>query len=162
MAETRGIERNPGDMSAHQIRVEEFMKQGGQLPPDRATMPDFDTRHLRAKLTIEEAIEKVNALGFTLSFRGCEFTSKEVGLCDRLIPNLEGIVDGCADLSVVLTGTLSMCGVADLPILREVDRSNLTKFREGWHRRADGKIVKSPLYEPAKYAVVEAFKAQGQ
>ena len=137
------------------------MKQGGQVPPSRATMPDEDTRELRARLIMEEALETIQALGCTLCVRGEEaFNFKtDVRIRSEHPPDFEGIVDGCADLMVVTTGTLSMCGVDDMPVLREVDRSNLTKFRDGWHRREDGKIVKSPFYSPAKYAAVEAFKA---
>lgn len=158
MAQT-GIERNPAGMSAHQIRTEEFMKQGGQVPPSRATMPDAETRLLRAKLIMEEAWETIEALGFHPSVDNRIFHHSELEFTDTVKPDFEKIVDGCADLMVVTTGTLSMCGVDDMPVLREVDRSNLTKFRDGWHRREDGKIVKSPFYSPAKYAAVEAFKA---
>ena len=106
MAQT-GIERNPAGMSAHQIRTEEFMKQGGQVPPSRATMPDEDTRELRARLIMEEALETIQALGCTLCVRGEEaFNFKtDVRIRSEHPPDFEGIVDGCADLMVVTTGT---------------------------------------------------------
>lgn len=148
----------------HQQRVEEFMVKAGQQVPEVPTMPDFHTRRLRAALIFEEAMETIQALGFqpALSFKDMVFVvyPDRVQMIDHCIdPDFEGIVDGCADLSVVLTGTLSACGVQDGPILDEVDRSNLTKFRDGYSIREDGKLLKSSLYETAKYEQVERFLA---
>lgn len=50
--------------SPHQQRVEEFMGKFGQEVPDKPTMPDEDTRLLRAKLIFEETLETIYALGF--------------------------------------------------------------------------------------------------
>lgn len=47
-------------------------------------------------------------------------------------------------------GTLSACGIAYAPILREVDDANLRKFGPGGRRREDGKWLKPPDWEPPK------------
>lgn len=50
-------------------------------------------------------------------------------------------IDGCADLIVVTTGTLSSMGVHDETILHEVDLNNLSKILHGTVRE-DGKLIK--------------------
>ncbi len=124
----------------HQVRVEMFMEQAGQATPDRPTIPDEDTRRLRASLILEECIETIEALGFQLMPDG---TLSAYGDCD-----LVEVADGCADISVVTMGTLSACGIDAHDLLEEVDRTNLAKFSEGGHRREDGKWIKPPDWQP--------------
>jgi predicted HAD superfamily Cof-like phosphohydrolase len=131
--------------------------------PSRPTLPAETTRLLRAKLILEEAIETINSLGFSIDI---PFTSRdldgtdsqtiyggtigeiidvgidEINLVPRFEPDLVEIVDGCADISVVTVGTLIACGVGDKPILEEVDANNMKKFGEGHAIREDGKLVK--------------------
>ena len=124
------------EKTEHQQRVEELMVKASQVIPDRPTMPDEKTRLLRAKLILEESLETVKELGFAIIVDGndvVEITEKVVlKECVRLEPNghenLEGIADGCADISVVTIGTLSACGISDVLVLQEVDRNNLAKF----------------------------------
>ena len=149
----------------HQLRIENFMDLAKQDLPRGPTMPSKEVRLLRARLIMEEALETIAALGFTPSLNLKGFTASilmdSVEFWGDKEPDFEGIVDGCADLSVVTIGTLSACGVEDGPVLVEVDRSNLTKFRDGYRIREDGKLIKSPLYEPAKYACVEESNGKG-
>lgn len=134
------------EKSAHQQRVEQFMAKAGQAVPDRPTIPDEATRRLRAKLILEEALETIDALGFQVVLKpfDCDI---EIGPVSHE-PNLEEIADGCADIIVVTTGTLSACGVADAALQAEVDQNNLSKFGPGGHRRADGKWIKPPTWTP--------------
>lgn len=136
--------------SPHQSRVEEFMLKAGQVVRAEPGLPTLEERRLRARLILEEALETVSALGFDVPCHEC-------GVPVSLKPEVEehedepclwNVIDGCADLTVVTTGTLSACGVNDQPILEAVDASNLSKFREGHSFREDGKLIKSPLYEP--------------
>src|SRR5690606_27317494 len=62
--------------------------------------------------------------------------------------NMLELADGCADLSVVTTGTLSACGIADKALLEEVDRNNIAKFRDGVKKREDGKVLKPEGHQP--------------
>lgn len=124
----------------HQLRVEDFMVKASQVIPDRPTVPDEKTRRLRVKLIIEEALETVRELGFHLVVSGMhddetiDLTDKETlrkhvfAESTQAGPSLEGIADGCADIIVVTTGTLSACGIADDSVQREVDFNNLAKF----------------------------------
>lgn len=144
--------------SDHQIRIEQFMKLAGQEVKSSPEVPSIGIRQLRAALIMEECLETVDALGFTVE------TKLETGVDGRLLKyeleakedqnniSLVDIVDGCADISVVTIGTLSACGVSDEPIMREVDDNNLAKFGQGHYIRDDGKLVKPPNHKPPRIA----------
>ena len=137
------------------------MQKAGQETPSAVTIPDADTRVLRAKLILEEALETVTALGVTVRISdGSDGTLGRGSVLDFEAtdePDLEEIVDGCADISVVTVGTLIAFGVDDEPILEEVDRANLRKFAEGSYRREDGKWMKPPGWtKPDILGVIEA------
>jgi predicted HAD superfamily Cof-like phosphohydrolase len=140
--------------TAHYDRVREFMQRAGQQTPDQPTVPDPATRVLRAKLIVEEALETVAALGVELAVvrdegtrlvisRNTDLSFEAAGKVD-----LEGVVDGCADISVVTMGTLIAFGVDDDVVLQEVDQANLRKFAPGSYRREDGKWMKPPDWRP--------------
>jgi len=149
----------------HRERVAEFMRAAGQDAPDAPTVPDQETRILRAKLILEEALETVEALGVEVAVPGhsdaiwidrdeLRFEPREDGAVD-----VEGVVDGCADISVVTVGTLIAFGVDDEPILEEVDAANLRKFGPGSHRREDGKWIKPEDWTPPD--IVGRLREQG-
>ena len=140
--------------TAHQRRIEAFMRKAQQELPGSPTIPSEEILQLRARLILEEAVETIQALGFTVALvaHGSGLL-RPLGLDELSVefprkPNLIGIADGCADLSVVTIGTLSACGIQDQKLLEEIDRSNLDKFGPGGHRRADGKWVKPPDHRP--------------
>ena len=138
--------------SSHQKRVERFMALAGQEVPDTVKIPNEDTRVLRAKLILEEAFETINALGVdifcdndlavTLRLEDIELLVSEDRDCD-----LAEVVDGCCDIIVVTTGTLSAFGVIDELCQSQVDNANLRKFGPGGHRREDGKWIKPPDWQ---------------
>lgn len=133
-----------GRKSDHQRRVEEFMAHAGQAVPQIPILPDEAGRHFRAKMILEESLETIEGLGF-------EVVMGDDGpmlMRSNKAPDLIEIVDGCADLHVVSTGTLSACGVSDIDLMEEVDKNNLAKFGPGSHRRADGKWMKPPTHVP--------------
>jgi predicted HAD superfamily Cof-like phosphohydrolase len=135
----------------HFRRIRRFMQQAGQKTPDAVTVPDAPTRILRAKLILEEALETVHALGVVVRAGGVdgpELVEGHLHYADGREPNLEMVVDGCADISVVTIGTLVAFGVDDEPVLEEVDRANLRKFGEGSWQRDDGKWMKPPDWTP--------------
>lgn len=111
------------------------MCQANQKVPDRPTMPDEDIRRLRAVLILEEALETVRELGFSVILnQSYDMTDKKefeefFAFVSNGKENLEGIADGCADTIVVTTGTLSACGIADDSLQNEVDVNNLAKFK---------------------------------
>ena len=145
--------------TAHYKRVQAFMQKAGQQTPQRVTVPDEATRVLRAKLIVEEALETVRALGVRAS--ACD-ASLEMDLLDFEAAgtvDLEGVADGCADISVVTIGTLVAFGIDDERLLEEVDRANLRKFGPGAHVREDGKWMKPPDWSPPDIAGVLGQRA---
>lgn len=132
--------------SPHYDRVRQFMELAGQEVPSRPGIPNEETRLLRARLILEEALETVEALGVTPLFSCAEgekeITSQSVRLHADREPSLLDIIDGCCDTIVVTTGTLIACGVPDVPFQEAVDQNNLAKFGPGSYRRDDGKWVK--------------------
>jgi predicted HAD superfamily Cof-like phosphohydrolase len=133
--------------TAHQARVEAFMRRAGQAVPGSPGLPGEEVRALRARLILEEAFETVEALGVTAYWHGCPVYYSNLNLSANLVPDLDEIVDGCADLSVVAMGTLSACGVKDDGVLRLVDENNLAKFGPG-HQVVNGKLVEPPGHVP--------------
>lgn len=140
----------------HQLRVEEFMKKAKQNLPERPTEPSSEVRILRAKLILEECLETIwKGLGVKVYRRLDEHESieiKEEGLQFAVSSDLPfdmiELIDGCMDISVVTTGTLSACGVPDKPFLELVDQNNLDKFGPGHSWREDGKLIKPPGHKP--------------
>jgi len=143
----------------HQTRVEAFMQAANQMTPDRPCTPIKEVRLLRAKLIFEEAMETINALGVEVVFDTpdtegirCKLNDPTTGRVTEHAffdagedtVDLIEIADGCADIHVVTTGTLSACGIADEMLQAEVDYNNLAKFGEGHSIREDGKLIKPP------------------
>jgi len=123
----------------HQARVAEFMRLAGQELPQLPGLPSLGIRKLRAKLILEEALETLKGLGYEPVKKPW---SQDWDVQEAYEPDLVEIVDGCADISVVTTGTLLACGVGDEDLLKLVDENNLAKFGPGGYRREDGKWMK--------------------
>lgn len=138
--------------SRHQQNVELFMQKAGQSAPPTARMPPSETRLLRSRLILEEALETIEALGCRLETTADGSLTTQ--LDDSIELKLDEIVDGCCDLSVVTIGTLSACGVPDVPVLEIVDQNNLAKFGPGSYRRDDGKWVKPPGHKPPDFSPI--------
>lgn len=149
--------------SPHQQRVDAFMRLALQDVPGEPIMPKPSVRKLRAKLIFEEAMETINALGVQVLFGGSGQVSMAINdpnapdPKDRVKPHryevvgrgdLIEIVDGCCDIKVVTTGTLTACGVSDQPVQFAVDANNLAKFGPGHQIREDGKLIKPPDHAP--------------
>jgi len=139
----------------HQQKVDEFMRLAQQDVPEKPVVPSKEIRELRCKLILEEVIETINALGFDLcvdeeyTLMPSDFETGFISFVEKKEgPDLIEVADGCADIKVVTTGTLSACGIADAELQEEVDENNLAKFGPGGHRRDDGKWVKPPNHQP--------------
>ena len=142
-------------MQKHIENVQEFMKKAGQNVPESLTVPDEQTRLLRAKLVMEEALEMCAALGVGINpkYDGdyIESTS-DLYFYIKDGVNLTEIADAAVDLLWVgVTGPMIDIGCVDKlqECVQEVDRSNLSKFIDG-HRCPDsGKWIKGRSYSPA-------------
>ena len=147
-------------ITMHYSRVRQLMRMiPGQETPHVITMPGPEVRELRGKLIMEEVFETlVRGLGLNiyvkedvarnLNSRPIEFEDLEiVARANEPYhpgPDMVEIADGCADISVVTTGTLVACGVPDSGLLALVDENNLAKFGPGSYLREDGKWIKPP------------------
>lgn len=134
----------------HINNVVSFMQQAGQNTPEKITEPSKADRLLRAKLILEEAFELINdGLGVEVSMQ--EYILEPQKLEYRTVqePDIVAAMDGAVDLLWVgVTGTSIIFGCDLEPLIEEVDRSNLSKFIDGY-RREDGKWQKGPSYSPA-------------
>jgi predicted HAD superfamily Cof-like phosphohydrolase len=150
--------------SETQRAAEELMRAAGQTIRDTPGEPSEADRILRAKLILEEALETIDALGVSVWFWVNEPDTASClhmdGLNFTRTQNFDLIeaVDGCCDLSVVVAGTLSALGVADVAVQREVERSNRSKLlTDGTlppHSTVPGKFGKGPGYTPPDIAGV--------
>jgi predicted HAD superfamily Cof-like phosphohydrolase len=121
-------------MTLHYHRVKKFMQHAGQDTPNKPTVPGGKTAELRARLVLEEAFELVKALGVHVYAneplaKGERLDYDSLKMVATEDADLVGVMDGCADLSVVNIGTLIACGVKDADLICEVDENNLLKFR---------------------------------
>jgi predicted HAD superfamily Cof-like phosphohydrolase len=135
--------------SETQKRIELFMRASGQTVNDRPAVPNRIDRILRAKLLWEETLETIEALGVVVRdftdtpiTKGCrDISFEDAG--DNAVDLVEAI-DGCIDVIVIATGTLSTLGVPDTPHQIEVDNANLRKIGPDGKCviREDGKLLK--------------------
>lgn len=146
--------------------VREFMIKAGQDTPAYITEPSLAVRKLRVKLVAEELTELAAASGINMRVHMWpDGPGSPVDTVDNYeLPRPHGsyeadvsAADAIADLLVVVYGAAVAWGIDIDPVFEEVMRSNMTKFIDG-HKRADGKYMKGPSYEPAK--VREVLLAQ--
>lgn len=144
----------------HCVNVGLFMQEAGQEIPDFVSIPSGDVRRLRARMTLEEALETIEALGFSLKLGDVEI--KDQGKDLELVPTTATldaykIAKECLDCQIIATGTLLSLGIPlteDLQL--EVDTNNLVKFRKDkdGHLREDGKWVKPSDHPAARVELV--------
>jgi predicted HAD superfamily Cof-like phosphohydrolase len=127
--------------------VEKFMVACGQTVSPKPEMPTLEIRKLRLKLIAEELTELADAYGVELfickndEYR-IEITETETDL------SLVESIDADIDLLYVVLGDIVCKGINPEPFWDEVQRSNMSKFIDGY-RRADGKWMKGKSYSPA-------------
>lgn len=145
--------------SQHMLDVEQFMLQAGQVvrhTPEKPT--DLELCRITA-LIHEEFLELCRASGvqitlqvgndLALEHEGNQFSYAVTGPF-----NLIEYADACGDIRVTGTAALSAAGIPDLPLMEEIDSSNLTRFGPGSYRRVDGKWMKGPTFAPPRIAEV--------
>lgn len=110
-------------MTKWQTLVRDFQKAAAQEPKNEPSMLTFNGLELNANLIQEELNEYLNA------------------------ETIVDIADALGDLLYVVLGAACQHGIDLDPIFHEIHRSNMTKFIDGY-RRADGKWVKGPSYNP--------------
>lgn len=126
-------------------------KDPRQAIPEGYTLPNYETRLLRAKLILEEALETIESLGFSVCEKAEEerFVVRNLALQPGSDGDLETLIDGCCDLNYVAVGTLMSCGVCDIPHQNLVNEKNNAKFPNGEVlTRDDGKFLKPAGWTP--------------
>jgi predicted HAD superfamily Cof-like phosphohydrolase len=136
-----------------------------QTPGKLYTIPDEDTRILRARLLLEECLETINAMGIRVDAivqtSNMPIASNVGEISTKLcmfhaIPNVPvnivDVIDGCVDLNFVSTGTLAAFGVPDTHHTEVVNFANLDKFKNGAIVDVNGKFQKPEGWEsPENY-----------
>ncbi len=149
----------------HQLRIETFMKGGKQGVPDRPLLPNGGILEFRARIVLEEAFEFAASCGCVVWVNGRLI---DLGTPPTVVytggADLVKIADGAGDLSVVAIGSLSACGIADVGVLEEIDRSNMDKVdvSKGATVRGDGKILKPKGWERPKLGKVLLDQGYGK
>lgn len=120
-------------------KIVEFHEAVGAPVPPQPVVPSLEILQLRQKLLQEEFAE------------ASEEWEKLTAVCqsgNHAQPiDVTDWVHELADLLYVTYGAILACGVDPDPVFAEVHRANLSKA--GGPRRADGKILKPPGWQPA-------------
>jgi len=132
-------------MTENQNNIKKFMEAAGQFCPDKPRIPTEETLKLRLTLLLEELLELTEASGYNLLY--VDGTPSFIKDPEKSI-NLVEMVDAIGDINYVNYGFANTLGVDMEPIDKEIQRSNMSKFIDGY-RRDDGKWVKGPSYSPA-------------
>ena len=148
-------------MTKEQLAVKKFMLKAGQKCPDKPTIPNLKTRKLRAKLILEEALETINkGLGIEAMLyleRGNNDQRVEIDdivFVDNHKPDLVELADGLGDSPYVgYYGTALACGIDMEPVFEEIQKSNMSKFIDGYKRK-DGKWQKGLSFRPPEIASI--------
>ena len=144
--------------SETQLAAEELMRAAGQTIRETPGRPTDDVRILRAKLILEKALETIDGLGVSVWFwikepdAACGLHMDGLNFTRTQNFDLIEAIDGCCDLNVVVAGALSALGVPDIPVQREVERSNRSKLLPDGtlppHPTVPGTFGKGPNYTP--------------
>ena len=121
-------------MKSNFQQIEDFQLAAGAKRPSSPTIPSIETLHLRRQLIREEYEEVTAAFESLINPNGDA-------------PDVTELAHELADLLYVVYGTFSACGVDADAVFAEVHRANMDKI--GGPRRADGKLLKPPGWQPA-------------
>ena len=148
-------------MEQHISNVREFCEKAGQPAPETLTIPDEQTRLLRAKLAVEETLEMCEAFGVMVSPRS--MIGEPIQSISDLDFTISGEVDPIAVLDaavdtlwVSVSGPAVCLGLSDKleACITEVDISNMSKFLDGHKDPDSGKWIKGPSYRPANLETI--------
>lgn len=155
------ISKLPEDSSlrhanVHQLAVSAFCDVCAQHAPQQHVNYEITNQLtaeqaiLRAKLQLEEILELVHGLG--VSVRLADEADTDVNLAEAGTSalefradgtvNLQEVIDGLVDDSVISNGTAALLGIPLAVFTSPVDINNLNKFRPGHTFREDGKLIK--------------------
>ncbi len=130
-------------------RVRRFHVAIGDRLPDRPSLPPADTLRLRRTLVSEEYRETMHVLDQAIALQ----ESDDAGPGERTAA-LVALAHELVDLLYVTYGSLAACGVEADELFAEVHHANMQK--SAGPRRADGKQMKPPGWQPANVEAVLA------
>lgn len=150
---------------SHSELVREFHQAFGHPIAEGPTTPDDEVRALRCRLIVEEALEFVQASGFSISVNGTPIEEARLRMAPSHDPDLPEVADALADLSYVTIGAALVYGFPFDKCFREVHRSNMSKLGDDGKPvyRADGKVLKGPNFTPpdlTSILMLETLKAR--
>lgn len=163
--------------SCHQLRVEKLLLGFGKQLPPTPRLPDRKEILCQLRMLAEEFFELCVAAGVSIELREPVTAPYDLGdarvtrvtpvLYEKLAfvndpqatPDLPLMMDGAADVSVLNVGLMSLCGVADQPLLETVDGNNLLKIATATKDPETGKFVKHPNHPKPNFGACLA--AQG-
>ncbi|MCB9420433.1 MAG: hypothetical protein H6667_11555 [Ardenticatenaceae bacterium] len=128
----KGNGHKRGDCFSNADRIREFHEALGAEMPAWPTLPDAATLVLRQTLIREEYEEVTAVFQNLISGQGRDITP---------------LIHELTDLLYVVYGAIEACGVDPDPVFAEVHRANMQKM--SGPRRADGKLLKPPGWQPA-------------
>jgi len=144
-------------MKEEQAHVREFMVKADQPLPDRPTLPPIQIRIGRLKWIAEELCELANAYGVEIDLNNHGNTTGNFATfqlppekCQFQDPMdaLTQAYDATLDLLVFGVGTGLAMGTDLTPGWLEVHRTNMLRFGPGGYKRADGKWIRPPDWQP--------------
>jgi len=132
-----------------QDSVREFHEHMGQPAPEKLDIEGV-RMELRLKLIMEEALEVVQAAGYSVTVTAAHNAYfRKLGE-----PDWVEVVDGLCDLAYVTFGFAVEAGFSLGPFFCEVHRSNMTKLDKETGkpiiRESDGKVLKPETWEPPR------------
>lgn len=145
-------------MKEAQADIVEFMTKAGQDVPVMPSIPSREVCALRVRTLAEEVLELAEALDCDLRIVRSKTKGERIlgvdanpsSYANDTEPpktDLREAYDAVLDIMVFAVGTAIALGLDLDPGWKEVHRSNLTKFIDGY-RRGDGKWMKGPSFEP--------------
>lgn len=141
---------DPRQKSRHQLDVETFLNGIGHPLPATPKLADINRLQTWGRMLLEETFETIIDGLQTKIYVDPSIDVrkpldwKNTAFSGLAYPRLDLIADGCADVIVIATGLMSLCGIADYWVLKEVDDNNLLKLKTGKMNPVTGKFEKAP------------------
>ncbi len=139
----------------------EFMRRVGDEARARGVHSKQNVREFPTDIPVEELELHLNLIreefDELVQAAGCSFT--ENGFQKNTQTDLVECADALGDLLYVVYGMCNALGIDIGECYREIQRSNMTKFRDGYKVNEIGKLIKSPNWEPPR--LKEILEKQG-
>lgn len=142
------------------------MRKAGQVVRESPSQPPPEELVRAIALIHEELMELSRAAGVQITLQignelALEREGTQFGYAVTSDFDMQEYADACGDLSVTVQGAMAAAGIPDVPLLEEIDRSNMERFGPGSYRRGDGKWVRGPDWTPPNVAKVIGLHLPG-